>query len=480
MADDTRVPRPRVFISSTITDMADLRDALKFWLEEMGYDVQLSEHTDFEHRPDAGTFDACFESIRTSNYYILLIGEACGSWYDEKLRVTVTRREYRIAYESWQQAQKPKLLSFVRKSVMASLRERRAAKVSPDAPSQLADAKFTEEFIREVRREEEVTEAAKGTGAYPGANWLTEYANFRDLTDGLRSGLNIRGPLARAALLENLRHELERNLRQTMMNFHGKPLYHHFYIDTLRRRVQIDAANLDTAIPLDFTEVKRLSMYLTAGPTPPGQFVHRALDQALLSEALLDYDVETDQFVPSTLLEALYRFREELDLYASRYQVISDIRYEVWQQWDAIRQTHQSGSMPSRTLTAIFGLHDNEQNIVRLLVAILRYLYHHTETVDFQTRPISPIMGESEKINAERVSGEELRDWLQADSWLLRVGSVDLTPEQQEVLEQQKKALEDLIGKDKTAELSHRIAAEKPVTPGEIKAIMEDVLTDDA
>jgi hypothetical protein len=30
-----RLPRPSVFVSSTVIDMADLRDALKYWLAEM-------------------------------------------------------------------------------------------------------------------------------------------------------------------------------------------------------------------------------------------------------------------------------------------------------------------------------------------------------------------------------------------------------------------------------------------------------------
>jgi hypothetical protein len=33
--------RPKVFISSTIYVFRDLRSALKYWLEELGYDVLL-------------------------------------------------------------------------------------------------------------------------------------------------------------------------------------------------------------------------------------------------------------------------------------------------------------------------------------------------------------------------------------------------------------------------------------------------------
>ena len=34
---------PRVFISSTVTDLADVRSATKYWLEESGFEVLTSE-----------------------------------------------------------------------------------------------------------------------------------------------------------------------------------------------------------------------------------------------------------------------------------------------------------------------------------------------------------------------------------------------------------------------------------------------------
>ncbi len=67
MVTGSGITRPRVFVSSTIRDLEDLRDALKFWLEEMGFEVQMSEHNDFERRPEVTTFEACFEAIWESD-----------------------------------------------------------------------------------------------------------------------------------------------------------------------------------------------------------------------------------------------------------------------------------------------------------------------------------------------------------------------------------------------------------------------------
>ena len=56
--------KPRVFISSTINDFGDLRSALKYWLEELGYEVRLSEFNDFQRPADQGTFDSCFQRLK--------------------------------------------------------------------------------------------------------------------------------------------------------------------------------------------------------------------------------------------------------------------------------------------------------------------------------------------------------------------------------------------------------------------------------
>ena len=44
---EKRMRKPKIFISSTIYDFQDLRSALKYWLDENGFETQLSEYNDF-------------------------------------------------------------------------------------------------------------------------------------------------------------------------------------------------------------------------------------------------------------------------------------------------------------------------------------------------------------------------------------------------------------------------------------------------
>ncbi len=91
--------RPTFFISSTIYDFRDLRSALKFHLEEQGCKVLASEFNDFEKPLDKHSYDACLQAIQSADYFILLIGNRVGGWYDEANRISITQREYQEAYQ---------------------------------------------------------------------------------------------------------------------------------------------------------------------------------------------------------------------------------------------------------------------------------------------------------------------------------------------------------------------------------------------
>ena len=119
------VGRPRVFVSSTIYDFRDLRSALKWWLEQMGCEVRMSEFTDFARPPEQGAFNSCFAAIQDSHFYVLLIGGRRGSWYDKDNLVSVTRQEFRVAAELARQGKLVPVV-FLRKEVVAALRDWRS------------------------------------------------------------------------------------------------------------------------------------------------------------------------------------------------------------------------------------------------------------------------------------------------------------------------------------------------------------------
>jgi len=115
--------KPRIFISSTIYDFKDLRSSLKYWFNELGYDVQLSEYSDFEKDSSKNTYETCVEAIKQCDYFILLIGSRVGGLYDKN--ISITRQEYREAYKLAQESKIIKIITFVRQIVWDVLEDRK-------------------------------------------------------------------------------------------------------------------------------------------------------------------------------------------------------------------------------------------------------------------------------------------------------------------------------------------------------------------
>ncbi len=57
-----------MFLSSTVRDLADLRSAVKFWLEEFGFSVLASEWPDFPHALDQEATAAALSPIEDCDY----------------------------------------------------------------------------------------------------------------------------------------------------------------------------------------------------------------------------------------------------------------------------------------------------------------------------------------------------------------------------------------------------------------------------
>ena len=108
--------KPTFFISSTVYDFRDLRSALKFYLEELGYQVYASEYNDFKVASDKHSYDACLKLIEECDYFILLVGSRVGGFYDDQNKTSITRQEYREAYKLHEQG-KLQIISFVRDEV---------------------------------------------------------------------------------------------------------------------------------------------------------------------------------------------------------------------------------------------------------------------------------------------------------------------------------------------------------------------------
>ena len=214
---------PKVFISSTVYDFKDIRSALKFYLEEHGYIVYTSESSDFKVDVKVHSYEACLKLIDECDYFILLIGTRVGGWYDKENKISITRQEYRHAYQLHQQGGL-QILSFVRNEVW-QLKETRNELTRylenincfdkdliadiVNAPTKFAnDAQFVSDFIQEVGKNAETKTAMQDKALLPTGNWIRLFDSFKDIIDSLKELIKI-NDLDYKLNLEILKNELQ-------------------------------------------------------------------------------------------------------------------------------------------------------------------------------------------------------------------------------------------------------------------------------
>lgn len=104
---------PRVFISSTCYDLKYIRENLKYFISNMGYESILSEDGDVYYDPREHTHDACISEVGNCQLFVLIIGGRYGGKY-LKSDKSITNREYEEAIK-----QKIPVFTLVERSVLS-------------------------------------------------------------------------------------------------------------------------------------------------------------------------------------------------------------------------------------------------------------------------------------------------------------------------------------------------------------------------
>lgn len=114
MSDDLR---ERVFISSTVHDLVDLRSELTVYLRELGVEPLLAEHPEFVEGDDgaASAIEVCLRRIEDADVVIVLIDGRYGVRLPDYGGISATELEFRHARAK---GKSPRV--FVRDRVMAA------------------------------------------------------------------------------------------------------------------------------------------------------------------------------------------------------------------------------------------------------------------------------------------------------------------------------------------------------------------------
>ncbi len=91
----------------------------------MRFTTQLSEYNDFIKDTTQNSYDACIDAVRQCDYFILLIGSRKGGMYPEE-NISITRKEYRTAYQLAKEGKIKKIIILIRQSVWEVKEDRKA------------------------------------------------------------------------------------------------------------------------------------------------------------------------------------------------------------------------------------------------------------------------------------------------------------------------------------------------------------------
>ena len=433
---------PLVFVSSTVEDFRDVRSALRYWLDSLGYRIFMSEYSGSDKVLGPGTYDACFEAIGRTDLYVLLIGTRRGSLISQEPKRSITEAEYDAAYQSRRNTRRPNLLLFVRDDVARDI-----CRGNPDLKYQ--DIEHTRSFIKKVERTAETNAAREGRGDPPADNWLHRFREFADIATEIDSALGITGSVREARQRDLLREELADVLQtfvgvrtmswreyvdanprfaETFQEMAGRPIPETLLGEEIRlpriwHRIAdgvfeplIDPSE-DQAGTVNVTERRAAyriaSFSMLVGSYSAIEFPR--LDEAFRSGIFRRYDAPSRSTLSTDTQRAVDLARRDLrtirswadNLRDATVRVISDLvplsRGEV--AWVELLRSD---------VLQLAGCYNKAHNVFLRLVSLLAALQEANDSPlprEEDLRPHSPIPGMDEAIARERATPEEILRW---------------------------------------------------------------------
>ncbi|MDR0605058.1 MAG: DUF4062 domain-containing protein [Bacteroidales bacterium] len=430
---NTNKSKPKVFISSTIYDLRDLRSSLKYWLEEIGYEVLLSDHSDFPVNPNENSYQVCLETIDNCDYFILLIGDRVGGWYDKQQKISITQQEYRHANKKFEKDGSIKIVSFVRKEICDIREDRKGLEkyleditsfssydkkdISNHSSKIIQDAEFIFNFLQEVGKTEAMKQAINNGTTLPQGNWIYQFSNFRDIITALEAVFKIKTDIAEKRAIFNLREELMKNLEVLLeriildKNIPIKPITHWAELAYNNRS---KCLNENSQMQMQY--ITRLFMFdmLLRYRRLRNQFLVNIISDGIF----LTYDNQLHAFSDSVLHRALILLNESLYYLINRTQVENDQfkkLMEVEQQMRKVYDRDTKVEIDNIQISFPLSHYIDCERVITLSKLILKYLEGDSNALDdFDTKLISRVIfeDEEEKIAKERCTREDVLKWL--------------------------------------------------------------------
>lgn len=379
-----------------------------------------SEFNDFGGDLERHSYEACLTNIEMADYFVLLVGARVGGWYDEPNRISITRQEYRTAYEHHLKG-KLKLVTFVRDEVWQFKEDRkeltrflaqcdmtdRERKIAAAAPSKFAnDAEFVAAFLNEVGRNLETGQAVKLGSVKPTGNWIHRFRDFRDIHDVL-SPLAFTGLTSEeAAFRKALQSELLSVMSRLVAKSDGKVLDLSTILKSGLKAHPITPEMRDHELMA--VDLKAWNSFSSACyQILSVRFETVVIDAALTSTIFLDYDATQGVYIQTATYDAVAKLWSEIRMFN---ELNTSETFSILIETSPRSMGYETGiaSISTHKVAQLYSLTHRWINIVSLCRALILHLSGQPFQPPEQM-PFSPINGFEESIMAERVNITELR-----------------------------------------------------------------------
>jgi len=423
--------KPRIFISSTIYDFKDLRSAMKFYLENYGYEVLLSEFNDFTKKIAENSYQACLDTISYSDYFILLIGSRVGGYYDLHNQISITQMEYRKAYECIR-ANKLKILVFIREDIWTikedrkgleeilvnekkfgdELSENEIKEIVNHSSRIVNDADFIFKFINEVTRSTEMKLAIQGLGEYPKNNWVHTFQSFKDIVDVINVEFNIKKTIFEESLRFNLIQELNEIIRNLIIKENGKIQKQNLWGYFSRKNI---TKELDGFSSMKYKYFKWLTAFVVVGMSTVISMRTYFLEKALESGIFLEYDNLDGRFSQSIISDSLIKLLSRINRLRGIESSYKELSKQFLKKYDHLRGSHDDKVVQVENLDIVgyLAAYDLQEDILNLCVGLFKALNNDNLFLQgLKLNPVTPFEKENEQMENERPQDDELLEWI--------------------------------------------------------------------
>lgn len=389
--------KPIIFISSTIYDFADLRSSMKYWLDEMGFTTQLSEYNDFIKDTTQNSYDACIDAVRQCNYFILLIGSRKGGMYPEE-NISITRKEYRTAYQLAKEGKIKKIIILIRQSVWEVKEDRKALhrllnrfkifegdkeidkfQLENYDSNVLKDADHIISFINEVTRNREAKRSEK-----PIMNWIHTFLTFEDVIQVLRSELKIKDNISIKIAEQNIKSVLLYNMQNITSFESGKVIEFYMGFADIRKKLkqfrkEFVSLKSSYKILLTAQEIEKSSDFMLFFRNGIKDLDTSILENILSSGVLLTYSHKQETFVQNNFSKALLQMIREIKrlkqfeidfTYEMQDRIIEEIK-------GYYKYPDKVGEFYFQDLGMLNAIYERLVNIKNLTSYMIRYIAKH-------------------------------------------------------------------------------------------------------